>query len=271
MPIGFLFIVACQKKESLYKYEFSDEEKLQFAKNFISGLGNYYQGSESWQFLLKDAKMLAPEIAEVHRELGIPPLKRGIISQFYAPYERAVQLDAVSWQGWRGYLFLYFYRDYDRAIKDFDELDPLTPDFVDYPQSQSIDFMRGVAYLMKDDYQKALEYFDKHFEYDKNAFGIDYMDIRNFLYKGITHLKRGELDAANTIFDLGLKYNPRSPDLAYWKAILMQQMETGQKQILPFLDIIKTNFDYRISRSYTEQFFQLYWSDVEQLEKSLLE
>ena len=38
----------------------------------------------------------------------------------------------------------YFYRDYKRALKDIEEYDALTPNFVDYPQWTSVNYMRGI-------------------------------------------------------------------------------------------------------------------------------
>lgn len=173
-----LLFIGCQSSESLYKRSFDEEEKLQYAEQFLNGMGYYYQGSVDEQFIIKEVMKHNPNHPDVHRELGIPALKRGMISEMYAPYDRSIQLDPSAWQGYRGYLFLYFYRDYERAIKDLDESDALTPNFVDYPQAQSVDFMRGTAYLMKGEYDEALRYFDKHFEYEKGEVGVKYMENR---------------------------------------------------------------------------------------------
>ncbi len=262
-----LLAVSCQQRQpELYKKTFTAEEKKRYAEQLNNSIGYYYQGSVPWQFLLREAKSLDPTHPEIYRELGIPPLKRGMASLFYTPYDKAVELDPKGWQGWRGYIYLYFYRDYDRAIYDFDTLDPLTPNFVDYPQSQSIDFMRGIAYMMKEDYVRALEYFDKHFAYESEEVGVKYLENRAFLYKGICHLKMGDTKEALAILNQGLTYNNTNPDLHYWKAKTLVQQGAPQAEIAQEVAAAKQYFGNRNIRAYTEQFYQLYWSDLEELE-----
>jgi hypothetical protein len=68
----------------------------------------------------------------------------------------------VTWQGWRGYLKLFFYRDYESAIADFNATDTLTTGFTDYPQSMSVDYLRGLAYFQLGEEEKALDYYTKY-------------------------------------------------------------------------------------------------------------
>ncbi|MEL7220836.1 MAG: hypothetical protein AAGJ93_05920, partial [Bacteroidota bacterium] len=161
------FYSSCQRQEAVwYEKEFTSEEHKALSLNLLEGIGYYYQGSPASQMLLEEALAYDPNSAKIHREIGVPYLKRGIASAFPDYYGKAADLDPLGWTGWRGYLYLYFYRDYERAIADFNLTDTLTPNQVDYPQSISVDYMRGICYLMIDDYPSAIDYFDRHIAYE---------------------------------------------------------------------------------------------------------
>ncbi len=264
-----LLVSACHQATPLYKKEFTPEQKTQYAKQLLDGVGRYYQGMPENYFLMQEALSLDTSNADIYRELGVAPLKRGLISQFQDGYAKAVELNPLAWQAWRGYLHLYFHRDYNNAIKDFDAADPLTPNFVDYPQSQSIDLMRGICYLMKEDYPRALHYFDKHFAYESKEIGIKYLENKAFLYQGISHFKMGAFQKAIDIFDLGLQYNTTAPDLYFWKAKCLLALQGDAKAITTTVEQVKQQFNRRNQRGYVEEFYQLYWSDVEELEAAL--
>jgi len=157
--------VSCQQPTALYKRAFTkvEKEKLvdQMTNNLIRKFG---QGSVAEIMVLREALQMQPRNADLWREIGVPYGKRGMAMEFYENYGKAAKYDPLNWQGWRGYMYLYFYRDYERAIADFDSLDKLTPNFVDYPQSTSIHFMRAICYLQLGEYDKALSFWDAHIE-----------------------------------------------------------------------------------------------------------
>lgn len=266
--VGALVLFSCQPQESFYKKEFSKEEKMELADKLISGLRYYYQGSVGEQFLLEEVAKHNDEHPEYWRERGIPYLKRGIASGYMPNYEKCVFYDSLGWQGWRGYCTLYFYRDYERALKDLDELDIRTPNFVDHPQATSIDYMRGVCYLQMEQPQRAFEYFDKHLKSEERDVGFKYVNSVNFVLKGITQKKLNQLEEAQKTFELGIKYNEQNADLEYQLAKVLY--EKGEYQnALKWLEKAKTSFSegYYNYRSYVEEFYQVYLLDIEELEE----
>ncbi len=266
---GVLLFGSCTNDHTLYKKEFDKTTSQKYARQFIEGLhGQYYQGSPEEHFLIQEAIALDPNFSDPHREMGAPRVKRGINTETMKKYAKAVELDPKSWQGYRGYLYLYFYRDYDNAIKDFDELDALTPNFVDYPQSENIDFMRGVAYMMKKEHAKAQEYFKKFFDHE--AKDINYIESRAFMYYGITYFQTGDFQKALEKFDLGIQMN-KNADLFYWKAKALVKLKHPKTTIRELLatskELLAQGSNSR--RPYVEEFYQTYIEDIEELEASL--
>ena len=78
-------------------------------------------------------------------------------------FNKAVKVNPEVWVPYRGYYYLSFYRDYKKAIADFNASDTLTT-YLDYPQGQSVNFWRSVAYLGLKDYAKALEFWNIHIQ-----------------------------------------------------------------------------------------------------------
>jgi len=264
--------VFCQQPDGLYKKEFTEAEKVKLVDQMTNKLRRKFgQGSVSEIMVLREALQMQPTNADLWREIGIPYGKRGMAAEFYENYGKAAKYDPLNWQGWRGYMYLYFYRDYERAIADFDSLDKLTPNFVDYPQSTSVHFMRAVCYLQLGQYQKALSFWDLHIEEELRNSSEDYIDPRTWLFKGITYLKMDDIVKAKENIDRGLKNVPGNADLLLWSAKLAYQNKEYKKAQIQ-LEKAQARFSegYNNYRPYVEEFYQMYQSDIDELKNEIL-
>lgn len=270
LGIFLLTTGACDTTDELYQKTYSPAEQEQLATQLLSGVGGYYQGSPATQMTLREALEYDPTNAAIVREIGVPYLKRGIVAEFPDFYGKAAEMDPVGWTGWRGYLYLYFYRDYERALADFNATDTLTPNVVDYPQSLSVDFMRGICYLQLGQYPQAIEYFERHIAHETEATGLEYLESQTFLYKGITHWRIGQIEEARAALELGHQIDPQNADLLFWLA----QLFLSQGDLSPtesYLEQARRQFDlgYYNSRPYVEDFFQIYEADFDELAQKL--
>ena len=134
---------------------------------------HHTQGSAKTMKLIDEIIKLNPNHCDALRERSIPYLKRGMPQEWKKYMDQAVACDSTRWIGWRGYLYLYFYRDYAKAISDFDATDSLTPNHIDAPQGHSVDYWRGHAYLGAKNYEKSIYYYQKHIAQVKQEFGED--------------------------------------------------------------------------------------------------
>jgi len=192
----------------------------------------HYQGTQKSINAFTKAVELDPTHAESWRELSIPFLKRGMPHLWKKYIDKAVELDPITWQGYRGYNYLWFYRDYKSAIADFDATDTLTPNFTDAPQGHSVDFWRGIAYLGLKDYDKSIAFFDKHIQKETEETGEDWVEHEAFLYRGIAHFEKNQgefyinynpktFERAYKDFNTLLKYNTDFADAKYYKASVL--------------------------------------------------
>lgn len=264
----FLLIFSC-KNEKWYKKEFSDEDKKKLSAQLLAGDGNFfYQGTVPEQFVLDQALEFNPENAAVWRKKSVAYLKRGLAVEFNKYYKKTIAYDPVTWQGWRGYNYLYFYRDYESAIADFNATDTLTPNFIDYPQGQSVDYMRGLCYYGLNNDSTALEYFSKYIEEITLEKDESWVDVYAFLYRGLTFEKLGNPDAAIVDFNKALKYYPNFADSFYHLSRIYNKrgdFKTAKKLIEEAKKYFKMGYYHQ--RPYIEVQEQIYLVDIENLEK----
>lgn len=267
--LRWLFLIAaitsCQQK-TWYRRDVPSEEKSELAKKLNEGASRYYQGSAPNMALLEEGLEMDSTLPELWREMATPYLKRGMPHQAFRYYAREVALAPADWQGWRGYLYLYFYRDYRRAIADFNATDTLTP-ITDYPQGQSVDYMRGLSYYGLQEYDSALLFFDRYIAQVSADRGEDWVDTYAFLYRGLTYEKLGEADLALRDFSTGLKYDNRLSDFYFHSARVMTDHKIGSaRETESMLQQALTNFrdGYFHHRDYVEVHDQLFIEDIEE-------
>jgi len=213
---------------------------------------------------------LDPENAAAWREISIPYLKRGMPLQWKPLIDKAVLHDAKTWQPMRGYLYLWFYRDYEKAIADFNASDTLT-DYIDHPQGHSVDFWRGIAYLGLKDHENSIAYWNKHISKETEESGEDWVELEAFLYRGIAHYESENLEKALEDFDKAIRYFKQSADAKFYKSKIL--FEKGKsKEALEFLEEANSDFKegYFNNRDYVETLRQIYMEDLDNLKQSIL-
>ncbi|MEM8894362.1 MAG: tetratricopeptide repeat protein [Bacteroidota bacterium] len=262
-----LTMVSCSERQ-WYQKQFTDEEKVTYAPMVRIG-AQYYQGTVPEQFQVMEALRLDSTDAGTWREMGTARVKRGIADEMEYYYAEAVKRDPTVWAGFRGYLYLYFYRDFERAIADFDLGDEANG-AVSYSQSQSHDYMRGICYYGLKDYAKALDQLDRYINKLVSEDGEEWVDVYAFLYKGLALEQLGKVDEAIVEYDRILKYYPTLSDAYYHKARIYQ--EKGQsRKALSEISQAETYFNqgYYHQRPYVEVLGQIYIQDIEELREQI--
>lgn len=253
------------------KNETNTANKRQLAEKRYKKAVMFRQGSIPFQNGIVEAIEIDPTYEQAVYELSVAHLKRGMPHKWLPQYDKAVKLDSIKRIPWRGYLYLWFYRDYKKAIADFDASDVLTPNFIDAPQGLSVDAWRGIAYLGLKDYEKSIFYFDKYITKEIKDFSENSVDVTAFLYQGIAYLELGEYDKAQASFDRLIKNSYGfSADAKYYKAfILKKQGEIKEAKSMIDTAIKDFNEGYYNKRPYVETLRQLYLGDLTDLKSSL--
>lgn len=267
-----LALSSCQKEDIHYQRSYTDTEREALSDGLLNGAGTdlYYQGTVGERMIIEEGNRLSSGKGSYYREMGVPYLKRGMGIEAEKWYGQAVEADPLTWAGYKAYCWLYFYRDYKSCITECDRLDPLTPDFVDYPQSTSVDYMRGISYLQLGQYDKALDYLQRHLDFEVGSVGEAYVDQMPFLAVGMTHMRDGRAAEALATWDRGLLHNSNNAELHYYRAKVL--VELGRKsEAAQALDRaaeeLKRGNGHQ--RPYVEEFFAIYPRDIARLRKQI--
>ncbi len=207
--------------------------------------------------------------ADLWREFGTSRVKRGIPDEMYYYYGEAVKRKPEKWVGFRGYLYLYFYRDYYRAIEDFNYGDELRGE-VDFSQGQNHDYMRGICYYGLEDYEAAYNAFDKYISKVVTDEGEEWADVYAYLYKGLTLIKMERLDEALVEFDRALKYYKNLSDCFYHKAriyVARGQFDLAMEQLKKAEKYHQEGYYHQ--RPYVEVLEQVYIQDIRKLMREI--
>ncbi|MGY0390929.1 tetratricopeptide repeat protein [Bizionia sp. KMM 8389] len=244
-------------------------EKAEDAYSF--GVTNYGQGTAGSLNGIARAIEIDSTYEQAVYELSVAYLKRGMPHKWKSQYNKAVLLDSVTRIPWRGYLYLWFYRDYKKAIADFDASDTLTPNFIDQPQGHSVDYWRGIAYLGLKDYDNSIAYFDKYINLEISESGEDWVELTAFLYRGIAYYESENYNQALFNFNKRLEHGRNtSSDAKYYKALIAYKQGNIPlaKQLVDDA-IIDFKQGYFNNRPYVETLRQIYIEDLQNLKLDL--
>jgi len=263
----FVSIISCEKPLETGHSETNEQlSKELFEEEF--GTHDHLkpiQGSPASMTMLDSILNLDPTNAAAWREISIPYLKRGMPLQWKPLIDKAVYHDAKTWRPVRGYLYLIFYRNYKKAIADFDASDSLT-DYIDHPQGHSVDFWRGIAYLGLKDYENSISYWNKHIDRETEESGEDWVELEAFLYRGIAYYEWDKPEKAMEDFDRAIHYFKQSADAKYYKALLLKDAgKNDEAKILVEEAIVDFKAGFYNHREYVETLRQIYLGDLEEL------
>ncbi|MEM1259458.1 MAG: tetratricopeptide repeat protein [Bacteroidota bacterium] len=267
----FWVVMGCNDTaENLPSEEAKEQSRQLFETAFHTDKRHPLQGSRTAMNLLDSILNLDTTNAAAWREKSVPYLKRGLPYEWKPLFDKAVQYHPEVWQPWRGYLYLMFYRDYEKAIADFNASDTLTPQ-IDYPQGHSVDYWRGIAYLGLKDFKNSIAYFNKHIKKETEDTGEDWVELEAFLYRGIAYYEIGNCREAITNFDkIKQHFISSAEGKYYWAKCLFHLGKTDEA--LSMLNEAESDYKNQLclDHDYVEMPYQIYLTDITDLKSSLL-
>lgn len=199
-----------------------------------------------------------------YKQYSIRLNKAGDFENGFKYLNKAVELDPKLHLGYRGWIRLRKMRDYDKALVDFDRLDSLTPNFVDAPWGEDIDFLRGECYFGQKDYSKAIEMFDRHIKNQKEGWA----DVYSFVYLGLCHYELGNYQKAISEFQKALNQFEYTPEAYFGMAKAYVEIGEIQKA-RENLIIAEDNMHYKRDDVYNEFLNEIYLSEILEFKQQL--
>lgn len=223
------------------------------------------QGVYLSQSMFEILKNGDPSNDDIYFEQSVPHNKRGDHEKGFELLDKAVELDPKMHLGYRGYMKIRFLRDFEGALEDLDRLDSLTPQVIDTPWGEDIDFLRGEAWYGLNEYEKASNYFSRSIENQ----GKEWVDIQAFVYAGNSEYKLGNPETAIDFYNQALEQSKYTVEAHLGLARIYAEKEQVQ-EARSHLELAKQYFVYKRNDPYNEYLNEIYWNDISSLEDQVL-
>tara|TARA_B110000014_G_C20043787_1_gene542663 strand:- start:101 stop:877 length:777 start_codon:yes stop_codon:yes gene_type:complete len=239
LAIVFGFVLIIVIGISIYLY-FWKKEKIQQSKELSQKIENF-ESNDSDEYM----------------GYSIHLNKAGDFENGFKYLNKAVELDPEVHLGYRGWIRLRKMRDFDKALADFKKLDSLTPNFIDAPWGEDIDFLRGECYFGKKDYRKAIELFKRSISNQKE----NWADIHSFVYLGLCEYELGNYEKSITEFDRGIKQYENLCEAYFGIAKAYYKLGDFEKAKVN-ISKAEDNSHYKREDIYNEYLNEIYLSEI---------
>lgn len=223
--------------------------------------GNNERGNKLMSFAV--SRMDNPP-AKIYHALSVQNTKNGNYSIAISALEKAYKLDPNDQGAYYGWVLLYYYHDYEKALTILNEYDELTPNFSDSPMGECIHYLKGLAYMQLNKYQDAVREFNTSIENASFEHGSDWIDYQVYLNNGICLLYLNKNEEAILEFDKTISDYNKCAEAFFYKGVSQLKLNLKNdacQNLKKAKDLI--NEGYKSSDVYVELFHEIYQQQVE--------
>lgn len=247
-------------QSSRYRYDMNDPQNV-----FDVGYAQVYYGNDAVgnELMLYALSKMDSVTGEQYQELSVQNTKNGNHVQAIAALEKAVALDPQIY-GYYGWVLLYYYHEYNRALECLEKYDALTPNFSDAPAGEDIHHQKGQCYMQLGLLEKALEEFDTYIGETTRSHGEDWVDPYTFVYKGRCLDRLNRYEEALVCYDKGIRCYKYNTEAHYYKALSLLRLKReneAREHLRKALELARQNYFYR--DVYVAFFEAVYLQDIE--------
>mgnify|MGYP000965588936 FL=1 len=222
--------------------------------------GNNERGNGIMKFAL--SKIKKPE-DNVYHAISVQNTKNGNYNIAIDALEKAYKINPDEMGDYYGWVLLYYYHDYKKAITILNKYDDLTPNFSDYPVGECIHYLKGLAYKELGNFELALKEFDLSIKYAIEDHDESWIDYQILLNRGITLFYQNKNEEAITEFERVIKNYNECSEAFYFKGLALVNLNKKVEacsSLTKSLELIKKG--YKSFDSYVELFHEIYEQDI---------
>jgi len=224
--------------------------------------GNNERGNKIMSYTI--SKMKNPSETVFHA-LSVQNTKNGNYNISIPALEKAYGINPKEVGAYYGWVLLYYYHDYEKALSILNKYDDSTPNFSDWPMGECIHYLKGLAYMQLTDYEDAIKEFDVSIENTSMENGEDWVNYEVFLNKGRCLKELGRYEDAILSYQKAIRNFDKSSGAYYFMGLSQIELNQKEKACQNFskaLELIKKG--YKSSDIYVELFHEIYERQVEQ-------
>lgn len=243
-----------------YQYDMNVPKNVFLVGHAEMYFGNDTVGNEMMEYALLKMDSVT---GDDYQELSVQHTKNGNHPQAIAALEKAVALDPQVY-GYYGWVLLYYYHDYPKALECLEKFDALTPNFSDAPAGEDIHFQKGLCYMQLGQLPKAVAEFDTYIDETTRSHGEEWVDAYAFVYKGRCLDRLNRAEEALTCYDKAIRIYKYNTEAYYHKAmslLILGRKAEAREHLLKAKELADQNYFYR--DVYVEFFEAVYRQDIE--------
>ena len=149
-------------------------EKNNYTREQIIRMGTFvsYHGNDACANAMVKLSLAKQDsiTADNWHGFSVQNTKHGNYAEAIPALEKSIALDAREAEGYYGWVLLYYYRDYDRALKHLEHFDKLSSG-VKAPVGENIHFLKGLCHYQMGNYPQAIEEFLLNEDFEVKRFG----------------------------------------------------------------------------------------------------
>ncbi|MDC9722986.1 MAG: tetratricopeptide repeat protein [Urechidicola sp.] len=228
--------------------------------------GNNERGNKIMSYAL--SKIKKPHENTYHA-ISVQNTKNGNYNIAISALEKAYEINPKEVGAYYGWVLLYYYHDYEKALNILNAYDNLTPEFSDYPMGECIHYLKGLAYKELKNYEEAIKEFDISINNGLKEHSESWVDYQVFLNRGIILLKQNKNEKAIIEFKRVIRNYNECSEAYYFTGLCLAKLNQKEEACQNFNEALKLIEEgYKSSDPYVELFHEIYIQDIEQ---SLLE
>ncbi len=200
-----------------------------------------------------------------YQEISVQQTKNGDYEKAISYLEKAIAIDAKGHESYYGWLLLYYYRDYDKALQHLNHFDALTPNFVDAPVGENIHFLKALCHYQKNNIKEAINELEINRDYEIKRFGKKNCNSYVYFYLARCFEKNGNDKLAEKNYLLSIKASEYHTEANYYLGLLYDKQHKkvlAQKHVAKAQSLLKMG--YKQQDIYVELFDEVYASQIEE-------
>ena len=209
------------------------------------------------------------EDGQIYHSLSVQNTKNGNYNVAIPALEKAIKLNPEEGTAYYGWVLLYYYHDYEKALRVLEQCDAYTLNFSDAPMGEDIHYLKGLCHMQLGRYQKALDEFDIYINNLASTHGEDFVNVYTFVQRGRCLTQVGEFDKAINSYKKALKYYDKCTEAYYFMGLTQLKINEKDSACSSFnsaLNLIQKG--HKSADTYVEYFHEIY---PQQIEKAITE
>ena len=225
--------------------------------------GNNERGNKIMSYSL--SKIKKPNENMFHA-ISVQNTKNGNYNIAIPALEKAYEINPKEVGPYYGWVLMYYYHDYKKALTILNIFDNSTPQFSDYPMGECIHYLKGLAHKELGNNEEAIKEFDISINNEIKQHGESWIDYQIYLNKGISLLNLNRNKEAILEFNNTLKNYDKCSEAYYFMGLSNLKLGSTELACINFKkadELISQG--YKSSDVYVELFHEIYKQQIDEV------